>query len=212
MMPIKIDRRGLKGALILCSAALLFLLILQNRTATYLFLLAALLHLAFFRDPFRKIPPGNIAVSAADGLVVEIDSVNEARFLKEEAIKIGIFLSIFDPHLNRAPTAGEVKYLSYEPGKFLNVLNKESVKVNESNWIGIEQDNIRVLVRQIAGAIARRIHCDVKMGEKVEKGQKMGIICYGSRTECYFPKRLFRSTIKVGQRVKAGETILGEWL
>ena len=92
-----------------------------------------------------------------------------------------------------------------------NALNKESVKLNESNWIGIEDAGVRILVRQISGAIARRIHCDVALEQSVDRGSKLGIICYGSRTECYIPKRIFKPTIQIGSRAKAGETILGEW-
>jgi phosphatidylserine decarboxylase len=176
----------------------------------WFFLLAA--HGAFFRDPNRIPPPGDAVLSPADGTVSEVSAVFEDRFLKEEAVKIGIFLSVFVPHVNRAPAEGVVRYLRYEPGKFLNALSKKSAQENESNWIGIEQAEKCILMRQIAGAIARRIHCDVRMEQVLTRGERVGIICYGSRAECYVPKRFFRVSVHVGDNMKAGETILGEWL
>ncbi len=143
--------------------------------------------------------------------MVEVSQVTEDRFLKGKALKVGIFLSLFDAHINTSPCRGEIKYLQYQPGKFLNVLRKESVNRNESHWIGIEAGGRRVLVRQIAGAIARRIYWDVRLNQGVERGQKIGIICYGSRVECYLPEDAFRLKIKMGDHVKAGETLLGEW-
>jgi phosphatidylserine decarboxylase len=175
------------------------------------FLLLSYCHLSFFRDPTRELPEGDGILSPADGKVVEIATVKENEFMGEPAIKVGIFLSIFNVHINRAPCAGKIGYLKYVPGQFLNALKKESVDNNEHQWIGIESEGRRVMVRQIAGAIARRICCDVKMGEMVERGSKIGIICYGSRTELYVPEKLFRVLVKEGDKVKAGETILGEW-
>lgn len=204
-----IDRRAIPGASILLSATILcgvFSLILL-----IVGIIVTACHLLFFRDFKRKIPEGDQPVSPADGLVVEVSECFEDRFLKEDAVKIGIFLSIFDRHVNRAPISGKVAYLQYVPGKFLNALDKKSVKLNESNWIGIEAGNGRALVRQISGAIARRIHCDVTLNQSVERAGKLGIICYGSRTECYIPKRLFKPTIHVGARAQAGVTILGDW-
>jgi len=205
-----IDSRAWPVAALLFSMALALFFFSRPAGAVGLFPMG--LHLAFFRDPKRKIPPGDGPVSPADGTVVEVSSVFDGRFLKEEAVKIGIFLSLFVPHVNRAPIPGMVNYLRYEPGQRLNALRKESVNQNESNWIGIGEGSHRVLVRQIAGAIARRIHCDVQLEKKVERGEKVGIICYGSRAECYFPRNRFRPGIQLGQKVKAGQTVLGEWL
>lgn len=168
--------------------------------------------LAFFRDPERHPPAGDNPVSPADGKVVDIETVFEERFLNEEAVRIGIFLSIFNVHINRSPLKGIVRYQKYEPGKFLNALEAESAKVNEANWIGVDGGDRKALVKQISGAIARKIHWDVPVGEGLERGQKFGIICYGSRTEVYIPKRLFKPSVQIGQNVKGGETLLGEWL
>ncbi len=205
-----IDRRCLPGTLVLLVVTIVFGFISVSLAIAGFF--AIMGNLLFFRDPKRKIPDGNQPVSPADGLVVEVSECFEDRYLKEDAVRVGIFLSIFDPHVNRSPMEGEIAYLDYVPGKFLNALNKESVKVNESNWIGIERTGIKILVRQISGAIARRIHCDVSLKQSVGRGGKLGIICYGSRTECYFPKRMFKPTIQIGSRVKAGATILGDWI
>jgi len=204
-----IDRRAIPGTLILLSIT-----ILSGIFSTFLLITGMIIttcHLLFFRDFKREIPDGDQPVSPADGLVVEVSECFEDRYLKEDAVKIGIFLSIFDPHVNRSPSDGKVVYLQYVPGKFLNALDKKSVKLNESNWIGVEAGGRRVLIRQISGAIARRIHCDVGLNQAVERAGKLGIICYGSRTECYIPKRLFMPSIKIGARAKAGVTILGDW-
>jgi phosphatidylserine decarboxylase len=208
---VPIDPRVWPGVLILLVVLMLVRRRFSLRKLSWLVLLVLGFHLSFFRDLPRQIPPGDFPVSPADGKVVEISSVYEDRYLHEEAIKIGIFLSIFNSHVNRCSIGGEVGYQHYEAGKFLNALRKESVNFNESNRIGIEQGGKRVLIRQISGAIARRIYWDIEPGQRVERGQKLGIICYGSRVECFFPKRSFDPIIKIGQSVKAGTTILGEW-
>ena len=166
-------------------------------------------HAAFFRDPWRR-PEGEGFISPADGRITDITTVQESRYLKEEAVKIGIFLSILNAHVNRAPWGGTVRYREYVPGKFLNAMKSESSEYNESNWVGLDDGRQRVLVRQIAGLIARRIRCDVKTGDRLARGQKFGIICYGSRVEFFVPARNVRVTAKVGQNVKAGKTLLGE--
>lgn len=207
-MNIPIDRRAWPGTMMLLILGIT--LRLFSMPGWWMVLILTLLHLAFFRDPVRVPPAGDGAVSPADGVVVEVSEMREDRYLKSEAVKIGIFLSVFIPHVNRSPTRGKVGYLCYEPGKFLNALFEASVIENESNWIGLEFGGIRVLARQIAGAIARRIHCDVEFGGEVDRGQKIGIICYGSRAECYLPKRAFRPIVKIGDRVKAGSSLLAE--
>jgi phosphatidylserine decarboxylase len=207
-MPL--DPRVWKGFAVLCAAAVVF-----SFFSDFLFLAAIfgmVLQLTFFRDPERHPPAGDAPVSPADGKIVDIENCFEDRFLNEEAVRIGIFLSILNVHVNRSPIKGIIRYQKYEPGKFLNALDKECVKVNESNWIGVDGGSRKALVRQISGAIARKIYWDVPVGEELERGQKFGIICYGSRTELYVPKRLFKPTVQLGQNVKAGETLLGEWI
>ena len=209
-MRIAMDRRVWPGALVFAFLLLVTGFVYKPYAIPASFLLLS--QFVFFRDPQRKIPEGGGLVSPADGKVVEISPVFENRFLKEEAVKVGIFLSVFVPHVNRTPVDGLVRYLHYEPGAFLNALRRDSINKNESNWIGIEGGNKRVLFRQMSGAIARRICCDVKLGQPVKRGEKVGIICYGSRVECFFPKRSFQLRVRLGDGVKAGETILGEWV
>lgn len=166
----------------------------------------------FFRDPNRKIPQGehNI-VSPADGYITDVITVNEDEFLGCPATRIGIFLSIFTPHINRSPIAGTVKYVNYSPGCFHNALNSELCsKENEANAIGIESSGVSMLVKQISGVIARRIVCRVKAGDEVTRGQKIGMIKFGSRTELFIPQSVnFRISVKIGERVRAGSTIIG---
>jgi len=170
--------------------------------------------LYFFRDPERQPPPGEEKIlSPADGRVVEIVEVEEREFLGEPAVKVGIFLSLFDVHINRAPCTGEVEYLRYERGKFLNALRPKSAAQNENNVIGIggaEAGGRKVLVRQIAGQVARRIVCDCTVGQELERGEKIGMIKFGSRTELYITRRqLAELQVTLGSKVRAGETVIG---
>lgn len=171
---------------------------------------------SFFRDPERAVPaePG-VLVAPADGRIVEISHVNESQFIGGPALRIGIFLSVFDVHVNRAPCDGVVKTLSYRKGRFRNALVPASSEENESNSIGIEtaeSSGKRVVVRQIAGAVARRIVCDCREGQSVQRGQRIGMIKFGSRTELYVPADApFVPVVDVGQRVKGGSTILGRF-
>ncbi len=210
MFLIPLDRR------VVPLAAVFFLLgvlaagpLHQPWGAVFFFMLLAG-HAAFFRDPCRR-PDGEGFLAPADGKITDISTVREGRYLQEDALKIGIFLSIFNAHVNRAPAAGTVGYLEYVRGKFLNAMSAESSEYNESNWVGFEEGGRRVLVRQIAGLIARRIRCDVALGATLARGQKFGIICYGSRVELFIPARYARVSAQVGQTVKAGQTVLGEW-
>jgi len=172
------------------------------------FLLGQLL---FFRDPHRDPPREEGLLAPADGTVVKIDEVFEDRFLHEQAVRIRIFLSIFDVHTTRSPLAGIIKYQNYVKGKFFNALRKDAFDHNESNWIGIENRARRILVRQLTGAIARRIYSDVAIGQVMGRGEKLGMICYGSGVEICIPQRMFRASVRVGQHVSGGLTILGAW-
>lgn len=173
-----------------------------------LFLVA---HMLFFRDPRREPPREQGLLAPGDGTVTQIEEIFEDRFLHEQAVRIRIFLSVFDVHVTRTPLAGIIKYQNYVKGKFLNALRRDAFDHNESNWIGIENRARRVLVRQLTGAIARRIYSDVKIGQVVGRGEKLGMICYGSGVEVCIPKAMFRANVRVGQHVAAGRTILGAW-
>ena len=209
-MNLKIDHRVWRASLWVIVACLI---LASFSSALTLFAAVIFLgHLLFFRDPAPKAPNASVVFSPASGTVVEIRPEFEDRFLKQDSIKVGIFLSVFDVHVNRAPADGAISYLQYVLGKFKNALDPESSRINESNWIGTENSRgQKVLVRQISGAIARRIHCDVQRGQTLKQGEKLGIICYGSRVECFLPKALFNPSIQLGDKVHVGQTVLGEW-
>jgi len=173
--------------------------------------LLLVIHLLFFRDPQREPPREQGLLAPAYGTVVKIDDIFEDRFLHEQAVRIRIFLSVFDVHTTRAPLAGIIKYQHYVKGKFLNALRKDAFDHNESNWIGIENRARRILVRQLTGAIARRIYSDVAIGQVMGRGEKLGMICYGSGVEISIPKRMFRADVRIGQHVSGGATLLGTW-
>jgi phosphatidylserine decarboxylase len=179
------------------------------------FLALAAFVLYFFRDPHREPPAGAENILApADGRVVEIAEVHEREFLGEPAVKVGIFLSLFDVHINRSPCGGEVEYLRYERGKFFNALRRKAARHNENNAIGIADGGAgrRVLVRQIAGRVARRIVCACAVGQEVSPGEKIGMIKFGSRTELYVPlSQLGELHVTLGEKVRAGESVLGRF-
>jgi phosphatidylserine decarboxylase len=170
----------------------------------------------FFRNPARRVPqePG-LLVSPADGTIAEISSLAHDDFVGGPAVRIGIFLSIFNVHLNRSPLAARVIALRYSPGEFLNALRPESALRNENMWIALEEDvppYRRLVVRQISGAIARRIVCDLRPGEVIPRGHAFGMIKLGSRTELILPaEEGLEVKVCVGQKVKAGETIVAEY-
>jgi len=168
--------------------------------------------LSFFRDPVRRPPPGeDTLVSPADGRVTDVSEIPAGSDMSEPSVRVGIFLSVFNVHVNRTPCAGVVKSTRYTPGEFLDARNPECAKRNERNDILIQRTAVKdqVLVRQISGAIARRIVCAIRENDVVEKGQRVGMIKFGSRTELYVPSRsLAEVTVKVGDRVKGGETIV----
>ncbi len=168
--------------------------------------------LYFFRDPERIVPEGSHRiVSPADGQIVDISEVEEASFMGGKAVRVAIFLSVWDVHVNRVPVDGRVTYCSYRKGEFRKAFEPEASAVNERMEIGIESPAGRFLVRQIAGIIARRIVCRVREGDAVDRGARFGMIKFGSRTELFLPAGV-TLRVKTGERVKGGETIIGEFL
>jgi phosphatidylserine decarboxylase len=162
--------------------------------------------LNFFRDPPRRIPsePG-LMVSPADGTVVEIKDMDEPEFLKVPCTRVAIFLNVFNVHINRSPCEGVVRATKYKPGKFLDVRHPDCSTLNESNTIHLGD----VVVKQIAGLIARRIVCEAKPNDKLTRGEKFGMIKFGSRTELYIPKdQVQEIRVKLKDKVKGGETII----
>ncbi len=170
----------------------------------------------FFRDPPRRVPqePG-LVVAPADGKVVELRHLDHDEFVGGPAVRIGIFLSIFNVHINRAPLAARVIALRYSPGRFLNALRGQSAVENENTWIGLEEEappHRRMAVRQISGAIARRIVCDLRPGEVVARGHKFGMIKLGSRTELILPRSEdLQVEVQLGHRVKAGSSVVARY-
>lgn len=205
-----LDPRVWPGVLILI-ALILVARFLRSRVLFGVILGLLVFHIAFFRDISPKVPPGDHVLSPANGRVTLIDKVREERFLKEEAWRVRIFLAIWNVHVTRSPMNGTVVYQQHELGKHSNALLESAFQHNESNWIGIQNGGRTALVRQVTGAIARRIFSDVSVGEAVNRGGKLGIICYGSGVELLIPVRLFKPSVKVGQTVDVGETVLGEW-
>ncbi len=163
----------------------------------------------FFRNPRRAVPDNDtLIVSAADGTVMGICDVYEDQFLEQEGIKITVFLSIFDVHVNRSPIAGEIKFQQYTCGRFRPAYKESAGFENERHTIGLENDKMRVLVTQIAGILARRIVSWVTLGVTLERGERYGMIKFGSCTEIVVPPTV-EVLVKKGDKVRGGETVIG---
>ena len=191
------------------SFVTIYLAALGLGLGAWFFLALTLFITWFFRDPERVIPEEKGAiVSPADGKIVCVDTVNDAVGL-ESALKVSIFMTVFNVHVNRAPTAGTVTDVVYHPGKFFSAnLDKASLD-NERNAVFLDIGRGRKLVVvQIAGLIARRIVCKTKKGDDLRRGQRFGIIRFGSRVDCYFPSEA-KPVVTVGDKVLAGASILG---
>ena len=164
----------------------------------------------FFRDPIRAIPSDDVVVSPADGVVTFIGESNcplENNSDPNKYKKISIFLSIFDVHVNRMPIDAEISSINYIPGKFLNATFDKSSKENERNIIYAKKNNENFYIVQIAGLIARRIVCNLNNNQEVQRGQRIGIIKFGSRVDLYIPEN-YNILVAKGQRVVGGETII----
>ena len=164
----------------------------------------------FFRDPERTGERGtDLVISPADGRVIEIVEVDEPAFLQGRAIRISVFMNIFNVHVNRYPVSGRVAYVHYNPGKFINAAAEKASLENEQMSVGVQTVRHRVLFRQIAGLIARRIVTYSREGDDAEQGARMGLIRFGSRVDVFVP---VGSTIraKLGERPVAGTTVLAE--
>jgi len=178
---------------------------------TVLFVGITLFIVFFFRDPERKITQGEgIVLSPADGKVVEIASFSENGFLSSGGTKVSIFLSLWDVHINRNPISGVVKYSKYIPGGFNAAYKEKASSENEQNELRLENDKVKLVVKQIAGTIARRIVCRLKEEDQVKIGERFGMIKFGSRVEIFLPEKV-KVLVKVNQKVKAGETVIGTY-
>ena len=196
-------------------AALAFLVALLQRSwpawlLAFLLTLIALWVAYFFRDPERTGERGErMAIAPADGKVVMVTEVDEPAFLHGRAQRVSIFMNVFSVHVNRYPVSGTVKYVQVTRGKFLNAASEQSSLENEQTSVGIEAGSQRVLVRQIAGLVARRIITYSREGERVTQGDRMGLIRFGSRVDVFLPAG---STVRVkpGDLTVAGVSVIGE--
>ncbi len=166
----------------------------------------------FFRNPARRIPEGeNLVVSPADGKIVKIAALAEGEGELPGGQCISIFLNIFDVHVNRAPIRGELERVEYRRGRFKVAYDEEASRLNEQNILTIRGHGVRLVVKQIAGLLARRVVCWKKPGQSLERGELFGLIRFGSRVDVLLPREV-RIRVKVGERVKGGSSILGEVL
>lgn len=186
---------------------LLFLVGWKNTGVVLLVL--TLFVLFFFRDPERKVPEGNgLVVSPADGRVIVIKDIYEPTYLKQDVQQISIFLSVFNVHVNRAPIGGTIEQVKYNPGKFhVASVDKASLD-NEQTAMVITDGKRKVLVKQIAGLIARRIVCYARPGDRITTGERYGLIRFGSRVDLFLPKDA-EIKVKVGDRVTGARDIIG---
>lgn len=217
-MRIPLTRYAVPEILLFCgffiAAAVLCLWSFPVLTVLPLCGLAFILN--FFRDPDRTIPGGlDVVVSPADGTVTDITKVAKCPYIGGPAERVGIFLSVFDVHVNRVPLGGTVEHCEHRPGAYLDARDLRCADENEAVDLGMEAElpeggRVRVMIRQIAGLIARRILCPVEKGRVYEKGERYGMIRFGSRTEVYLPAgRWAEINVKVGDKVKGGMTVIG---
>jgi phosphatidylserine decarboxylase len=196
--------------LIPAAVVTLFFAVMGWLVLTFLGFLLTLFIAFFFRNPKREIPDAkNAILSPADGTIIDIVQCTEERFLKAEALKVSIFMSVLDVHLNRAPIAGKVIERSYNKGRFLVASKEKASLLNEQNAVILEaEDRFKILLVQIAGFVARRIVCYAKAGDQLRKGEIFGLIRFGSRVDLYLPATV-KPTVWIGQHVKGGESIIG---
>jgi phosphatidylserine decarboxylase len=163
----------------------------------------------FFRNPERDIQADEfMLVSPADGVVMDVERVFEDQFLNGESIRVRIFLSIFNVHINRSPMAGEVVFRSYRPGKMIPAFKSHASELNEKNYVGIQNKHLQILVTQVTGFIARRIVCWVNKGDKVGKGERYGLIKFGSCSEIFVPTNV-EIMVSPGDKVRGGISVIG---
>ena len=214
--PLSFAREGLVFIAIAALIAAGTYALALNRRSWPLWLIAFVLTLFalwvayFFRDPERTGARGDqLVIAPADGKVVLIQEVDEPTFMGGRSKRVSIFMNVFNVHVNRYPVSGTVRYLHYNPGKFLNAAAEKSSLENEQMSVGLETGHGRVLVRQIAGLIARRIVTYSKEGEQVQQAQRMGLIRFGSRVDVFLPVGTVLK-VKIGDMTLAGSTPIAE--
>lgn len=165
--------------------------------------------LFFFRNPERQIPKDELTlVSPADGVVMDVERVYEDQFFNGESIRVRIFLSIFNVHVNRSPMAGEVVFRAYRPGKMIPAFKSHASELNEKNYVGIKNRHMQILVTQVTGFIARRIVFWVDKGHVLTKGERFGLIKFGSCTEIFLPTNV-EIMVSPGDKVRGGLSVVG---
>jgi len=179
---------------------------------TVLGLAAGAFLIYFFRDPERPIPAqAGAVVAPADGKVIFVDTVADHGVLKAPAKRVAIFMNVFDMHVNRAPVAGTVLDTQHHPGKFLAAFREDAAELNErQTWLIKDAAGRQLLMVQIAGLLARRIVPFAQAGQRLDRGQRLGMICFGSRVDLYLPLEA-ETTVKVGERVLAGSTVVAKF-
>ena len=204
---MRIARQGFVYVGVLAAAALLLAFLPATRPVSLVPLALCLFVVYFFRDPDRT-PPAEprFWVSPADGKVVY---VGPEQALSSGRTRVSIFLSIFDVHINRSPISGVITDVIYTPGRFLPAYREQASSQNEQNEMSLSEDSLRVTVRQIAGVIARRIVFSKKKGERLERGERFGLIQFGSRVDVLLPPEV-KVLVAVGDRVRGGESALAE--
>jgi phosphatidylserine decarboxylase len=166
---------------------------------------------AFFRDPVRQGPRGDdVVIAPADGLVVSVIPIDEPAFLRSASTRISIFMSVFDVHVNRYPARGVVAFRSYVRGAFGHAMAEKASAQNEQSSTGLDTPRGRLLIRQIAGSIARRIVTDHPEGTEVGQGERMGLIRFGSRVDVFLPAGA-AVAVREGERTRTGETVIARW-
>jgi phosphatidylserine decarboxylase len=214
---MKIHKEGYKIILISLLGISSFILLLYYKSphlssfpyiASFL-VFVFLFIVSFFRDPKRQVPEGeDQIICPADGKVVVIEEVIEKEYFKDKRLQVSIFMSPANVHVNRSPIDGEVKYFKYHPGKYLVAWHPKSSTDNESTSMVIENESFEVMVRQIAGKLARRIVYYVEEGDELQKGSEFGFIKFGSRIDLYLPLET-EIHVNIGDKVRGGETIIG---
>ena len=213
---------GTSNIIIMCIiATIMFAIAILFRTTLYicipLFILSFLLYLFtfwFFRDPDRTLPEAArvdtaIIISPADGVITEIVEELEKHYLQDSSIRISIFLSPMDVHVNRIPITGEVEFYNYNPGKYIIANHPKASELNEQSQIGVITQYGKVFFKQIVGIVARRLVCDLKVGDSVKVGDRFGMMKFGSRMDIAVSPNT-EIYVKIGDRVVAGETIIAK--
>jgi phosphatidylserine decarboxylase len=204
-----IAREGYPFILIALAFFMVAFVFRFNTVVTVIFFIIFIFVLAFFRDPHRPClgTPEQI-LSPADGKIVAITHNENDRFLGEPTVQVGIFMSPFNVHINRAPVAGSVRDIRYNPGEYFNAASEKASLVNEQNALIMDTKWGSIAVNQIAGFIARRIVCRIKPGAVLKRGERFGLIRFGSRVDLHLPPGT-EIQVEIGDRVYGGDTILG---